>query len=179
MTGTVSGLRIGTAGIPLSAQPRTSEGGLKRLAELGLSCMELEFVRSVQMGADTAEWVRLLGSWTSASPSIPYYVNPNSAEPEKSRPAKRTSGCRIGAAAGARSVVFAFTMPMTQSRITGCGTVSGRCAGFLWRGSSASVQKPPALLRSLAPEEIVRLSRDSCEMRILPPLPEHRPVQYI
>ncbi len=110
MTGTVSGLRIGTAGIPLSAQPRTSEGGLKRLAELGLSCMELEFVRSVQMGADTARRVGQAARELDIGLTVhaPYYVNLNSAEPEKIAASKERilKAARIGAAAGARSVTF-------------------------------------------------------------------------
>ena len=71
--------------------------------------MELEFVRSVQMGADTARRVGQAARELDIGLTVhaPYYVNLNSAEPEKSRPAKSDpQAARIGAAAGARSVTF-------------------------------------------------------------------------
>jgi len=103
-------LRIGTAGIPHSAQPNTSEGGLKRLAELGLNCMEIEFVRSVQMSSTTAARVGQLASELDIGLTVhaPYYVNLNSADPEKIAASKQRilKAARIGAVAGARSATF-------------------------------------------------------------------------
>ena len=34
-------LLFGTGGVPVSAQPRSTEAGIERIAELGLGCMEL------------------------------------------------------------------------------------------------------------------------------------------
>ena len=47
-------LLFGTAGTPISAKGKGSAGGIKRIRELGLDCMELEFVRGVRMKEDTA-----------------------------------------------------------------------------------------------------------------------------
>jgi deoxyribonuclease-4 len=49
--GTMNELLFGTAGVPLSTpKPPSSEKGVKRIKELGLGCMELEFVQRVSMG---------------------------------------------------------------------------------------------------------------------------------
>ena len=42
-------LLFGTAGIPLSAEPRTTADGIKHVRKLGLEAMELEFVHSVNI----------------------------------------------------------------------------------------------------------------------------------
>ncbi len=79
-------LRIGTAGIPASTKPVSSLNAIKRLAELGLKHMELEFVRGgVKMGKNTALAIRRRAEKYDISLTVhaPYYVNLNSAEPEK------------------------------------------------------------------------------------------------
>jgi len=50
----MNGLMFGTAGVPISAMNRNSLSGISRVKELGLSCMEVEFVRGVKMGDETA-----------------------------------------------------------------------------------------------------------------------------
>jgi len=50
----MAGLLFGTAGIPHSTGLRTTACGIERSAELGLGCMELEFVRGVKMSEATA-----------------------------------------------------------------------------------------------------------------------------
>lgn len=103
-------LRIGTAGIPHSTKPRSSKHAIKRVHELGLGCMELEFVRSVQMGEKTAAEVGAIARELDISLTVhaPYYVNLNSKEPEKITASKERilKAARIGAVAGARSVTF-------------------------------------------------------------------------
>lgn len=103
-------LRIGTAGIPASAKPRTSQSGIKRVAELGLKHMELEFVRGVRMGEKTAYEIRELAEKHDVSLTVhaPYYVNLNSAEPEKIIASKERiiQAARVGAWAGAKSVTY-------------------------------------------------------------------------
>ncbi len=42
-------LLFGTAGIPLSANPRTTGDGIKHVRNLGLGAMEIEFVRSINI----------------------------------------------------------------------------------------------------------------------------------
>jgi len=47
-------LHIGSAGIPLSTNPHNTFNGLKRIKELGLAAMELEFVRNVNVNPTVA-----------------------------------------------------------------------------------------------------------------------------
>ena len=81
----MAGLLFGTGGTPRSAKTASTIDGIKRIAELGLGCMEIEFVQGVKMGeagarlvADTAtrEGVKL-------SAHGPYFINLNAREPEK------------------------------------------------------------------------------------------------
>lgn len=103
-------LRFGTAGIPLSTKPRSSQNGIKRLAELELGCMELEFVRSVQMKTPTANKVKAVAEAEGIELTVhaPYYVNLNAREPEKVAASKERilKAARIGWEAGAKSVTF-------------------------------------------------------------------------
>lgn len=103
-------LRIGTAGIPLSAEPRSSQAGIKRLAQLGLGCMELEFVRSVRMKEPTAEDVKATAKSEDIELTVhaPYYVNLNSRESDKVSASKKRilKAAKIGWAAGAKSITF-------------------------------------------------------------------------
>ncbi|HOB09767.1 MAG: TIM barrel protein [Limnochordia bacterium] len=101
---------IGTAGIPLEAEPRTSSGGVKKLSELGLDCMELEFVRSVQMQEKAARELRALCEEIKIELTVhaPYYINLNSKEQEKVEASKARilKAARIGWLAGAKSLTF-------------------------------------------------------------------------
>ena len=42
-------LLFGTAGIPLSTPDRNTLNGISHVKKLGLGCMELEFVRSINI----------------------------------------------------------------------------------------------------------------------------------
>ena len=106
----MAGLLFGTAGIPHSARSKTTIDGIERIAELGLGCMEIEFVQGVKMGeagarlvADTAtrEGVKL-------SAHAPYFINFNAHEPEKIRASQDRvlQAARIAALCGAESVTF-------------------------------------------------------------------------
>ncbi len=53
----INGLFIGTAGVPLSSRKKSSLEGIKRVSELGLDAMELEFVYGVRLNKDLAEKV--------------------------------------------------------------------------------------------------------------------------
>ena len=53
----MSGLLFGTAGIPHSTKSPSTTVGIERIAELGLGCMEMEFVRGVKMGEAGARLV--------------------------------------------------------------------------------------------------------------------------
>lgn len=103
-------LQIGTAGIPQSAAERSTEAGIERLQELGLGCMELEFVRSVQMQKPRAEKVKQAAAAAGIELTVhaPYYINLNSREKDKVRASRERilQAARIGWAAGARSITF-------------------------------------------------------------------------
>jgi deoxyribonuclease IV len=104
-------LRFGTAGIPASTKATgDTVAGLKRVAELGLSSMEIEFVRGVYLKDKTAAPVayvaRKLGLRLSCH--APYYLNLNHADETRRRQAGGVlhHAARIAAAAGAETIVF-------------------------------------------------------------------------
>lgn len=103
-------LRFGTAGIPLSTKSRSSQNGIKRLAELELGCMELEFVRGVQMKTPTASKVKAISEAEDIELTVhaPYYINLNAHESEKINASKERiiKAAKIGWEAGAKSVTF-------------------------------------------------------------------------
>lgn len=104
-------LLFGTAGVPLSTpKPPSSERGVKRIKELGLGCMELEFVQRVSMGEEAARLLRAIASSLGVVLSVhaPYYINLNSPEREKLEASKKRllAAARVGWLCGARNVVF-------------------------------------------------------------------------
>jgi Endonuclease IV len=103
-------LLFGTAGTPKSSKKRNSISGIERVHELGLGCMELEFVRGVKMGESTAKEVHEKSEKEDISLSVhaPYYINLNSAELEKIDASieRIYTSARIGSLCGARNIVF-------------------------------------------------------------------------
>jgi len=104
-------LLFGTGGVPHSSPDRSTVGGIHRIKELGLDCMELEFVHQVKMGEATAHDVAAAASAAggiSLSVHAPYYINFNSREPEKVAASltRLLKAARIGAICGAKSIVF-------------------------------------------------------------------------
>jgi len=82
----MSGLLFGTGGIPhSSARPRTLVNGIKRIAELGLGCTELEFVYGVRMTESEADQVATTAGRLKIklTAHAPYYINLNSHENDK------------------------------------------------------------------------------------------------
>ncbi|MBU3966928.1 MAG: TIM barrel protein [Euryarchaeota archaeon] len=102
-------LLFGTAGTPLSSKGTDSISGIRRVHELGLGCMELEFVRGVKMGEKTARAVHEVAKKLDIRLSVhaPYYINLN-AEGETLEASKERimNSARIGAICGANSVVI-------------------------------------------------------------------------
>jgi deoxyribonuclease-4 len=103
-------LLFGTAGVPRSARPQTTIDGIKRIAELGLDAMEMEFVKGVKMGEAGARLVAqtALKEGVKLSAHAPYYINLNAREPEKIRASqdRLLQTARIGALCGAESIIF-------------------------------------------------------------------------
>ena len=68
---------LGPAGIPTVAEDRTTEGGIKKVSEVGLNCIELEFVRNVYLNQKKAEEVGKLAKELNIQLTVhaPYFIN--------------------------------------------------------------------------------------------------------
>ncbi|SHI91805.1 TIM barrel protein [Desulfosporosinus lacus] len=103
-------LLFGTAGVPLSSKDRSSEGGVRRIRELNLGALEIEFVQGVRMGEEKARKVGMVAKEDSIALSChaPYYINLNSREPEKITASRDRiiHTARISQILGVRSVIF-------------------------------------------------------------------------
>ena len=114
-------LLFGTGGVPVSAKLRSTEAGIERIAELGLGCMEVEFVQGVRMSSEVAVSVGELAARKKVVLTAhgPYFVNLNAVEPQKVHMSKERilQTARIAALFGARSITFhaAFYLKNTPS----------------------------------------------------------------
>jgi len=103
-------LLFGTAGVPISSKKRDTISGITKCRELGLGCMELEFVRGVKMGRDTAVKVREVAIKENVELSVhsPYFINLNSSEKNKVEASKQRiiASAKIGAICSAKDIVF-------------------------------------------------------------------------
>ncbi len=106
----MAGLLFGTGGTPHSAKTKSTISGIERIAELGLGCMEIEFVQGVRMGEagarQVAETATKLGVKLSAH--APYFINLNARESEKIKASQERilQTARIASLCGANSIVF-------------------------------------------------------------------------
>lgn len=104
------GLLFGTAGVPLSASEDSTLSAIERIHALGLDCLEIEFVKGVKMGLDTAGKVRERAASLGVRLSVhaPYFINLNSEDAGKRLASQERilKSARVGAACGATSVVF-------------------------------------------------------------------------
>jgi deoxyribonuclease-4 len=103
-------LLFGTAGVPLSARARTTQAGIERIAELGLECLEVQFVQGVKMTKGAALPVGKLAAQkrVALTAHAPYAINLNAREPEKVKASQERllQSARVAAALGAKGVVF-------------------------------------------------------------------------
>lgn len=103
-------LRFGTGGVPLSTGSPTTGSGIERAAELGLDCMEVQFVRGVHMGEETAQRVAEVAKRNGVrlSAHAPYFINLNSHDKERLHASKMrlVQTARIASLCGADAVVF-------------------------------------------------------------------------
>ena len=78
-------LLFGTSGIPPSTNPPTTADGIRRIAALGLDCMELAFVRGVYLNKAEAGAVSGVArnNGIRLSAHAPYYLNFNSRDDKK------------------------------------------------------------------------------------------------
>ena len=114
-------LLFGTGGVPVSAKLRSTEAGIERIAELGLGCMEVEFVQGVRMSPKVAVPVGELAARKKVVITAhgPYFINLNAVEPEKVHMSKERilQTARIAALFSARSITFhaAFYLKSTPA----------------------------------------------------------------
>jgi len=103
-------LAIGSAGVPLSSPKRDSISGIYQIHKLGLTAMELEFVRGVRMSAQLAKKVRQAAEECHVKLTVhaPYYINLNSQSAQKRKASIKMilQAAQIGYIAGAHSVTF-------------------------------------------------------------------------
>jgi deoxyribonuclease IV len=107
----MAGLLFGTGGIPhSSAKPKNIINGIKRIAELGLGCTELEFVYGVRMTeaeadqvATTAQKLRI-----RLTAHAPYYINLNAHEHDKliSSQDRLLQTARVASLCGVKDIAF-------------------------------------------------------------------------
>ncbi len=78
-------LLFGTAGIPLSSNPRTTADGIRHVKKIGLGNMELEFVHSVNITREKAPEIRKAAEDNNIilTCHAPYFINLNSLEKAK------------------------------------------------------------------------------------------------
>jgi len=114
-------LLFGTGGVPVSAKSRSTEAGIERIAELGLGCMEVEFVQGVKMSPEAAASVGELAARKKVVLTAhgPYFINLNAVEPQKVHMSKERilQTARIAALFGAKSITFhaAFYLKSTPA----------------------------------------------------------------
>ena len=108
--GAADKLLFGTAGVPKSTSGTSTVSGIQRIAELGLDCLEVEFVQGVKMGSDMAEKVNAEAKKHNVFLSVhaPYYINLNSVEAGKRLASQERilSSARLAEKCGAQSVVI-------------------------------------------------------------------------
>lgn len=112
-------LLFGTAGIPHSSSlPKATQTGIVRVQELGLGCMEVEFVNGVRMSQKTALAVGAVARNRGIKLTAhgPYYINLNSQEPEKVIASKERilQTARIAHAFEGQSITFHAAFYMKQ-----------------------------------------------------------------
>jgi deoxyribonuclease-4 len=110
MTSVSRRLLFGTAGVPLSAPVSTTLAALDHVKKLGLDCLEVEFVKGVKMGNDTAGQIGRKADSLGIRLSVhaPYYINLNSTEAgtRLASQERLINSARLARTLGARSLVF-------------------------------------------------------------------------
>ena len=106
----MAGLLFGTGGAPRSSETNSTIDGIRRIAELGLGCMEIEFVQGVRMGEAGARLVAEVAAkeGVKLSAHAPYFINLNAHEPEKisASQGRIIQTARIASLCGAENIVF-------------------------------------------------------------------------
>jgi deoxyribonuclease-4 len=114
-------LLFGTAGTPIASKDRGSLAGVETVHNLGLSCMELEFVRGVRMSPELAKQVGAAAEKNSVVLTAhgPYYINLNSLDKKIIQDSVKRimDTARIANIAGAYSITFHAAYFMGQDPV--------------------------------------------------------------
>jgi deoxyribonuclease IV len=106
----MANLLFGTAGIPESTWPRETGEGIRRVAALGLDCMEIEFVQGVYLDEAHAKAMAGISKNNKVKLSVhgPYYLNFNAHQPPKlhSSQGMLHKAAKIANLCGAKTIVF-------------------------------------------------------------------------
>ena len=106
----MANLNIGVGGIPLSSKKYTTEDGIRRVKELGLDLMEMEFVQGVKLTADAAIRIAKVREEKGIELTVhgPYFVNLASLDNRIFYGSIKyvSDSIFIGGLAGAKSVTF-------------------------------------------------------------------------
>jgi deoxyribonuclease IV len=107
----MAGLLFGTGGIPHStSKPKNIINGIKRIAELGLGCTELEFVYGVRMTEADADQVATTAQKLKIrlTAHAPYYINLNAHEHDKliASQDRLIQTARVASLCGAKDIAF-------------------------------------------------------------------------
>jgi deoxyribonuclease-4 len=128
---------FGTVGSPLSTpkKPGGSVGAILRIKELGLSALELGWVRSVRVTEETCAAIRSTANEQAVLISVhaPYFINLNATDEEWVKSRKRLMDSAIyGNLAGATDIIFhpgsyfgqppSEVLPIAIKRLEGCLT---------------------------------------------------------
>ncbi|MEM3587586.1 MAG: TIM barrel protein [Candidatus Jordarchaeaceae archaeon] len=101
---------FGTAGIPITTTERSSINGIKRVKELGLDAMELEFVYGVRMSENFARRIGIVAKQENVCLTAhgPYYINLNSSKKETVQASieRILKTARITKIMGGKSITF-------------------------------------------------------------------------
>jgi deoxyribonuclease IV len=117
------GLRFGTAGIPIAGAGLKTWDAVKKVRQLGLEAMELEFVHSVNLNPDTASNVNASRMKEDLMLTChgSYYINLNAKEKEKvgASRGRILQAANIARQAGAWSMTFhsAFYLGMDENTV--------------------------------------------------------------
>jgi len=84
-------IRLGPSGVPISCKTNSSTDGVKRVAELKLSAMEISYTHGIHMFLKTAEKLGKIANELNIELSIhvPYYINLASADEKKLEASKK------------------------------------------------------------------------------------------
>jgi deoxyribonuclease-4 len=118
-------LRFGTGGMPIAAQELKlkTHDGVAKVRELGLECMELEFVHSVNLNTTTAPIVndQRIKSDLMLTCHGSYFINLNAKEKEKIAASRQRiiQAANMARLAGAWSLTFhsAFYLGMSEDQV--------------------------------------------------------------